>query len=82
LQQAGRALSANDRRVVLSSQLLVYASRANLDVTDTQHLLEKTYTVDLSLDDNGTKPDSCKRSENFWRTQLLTEQTTFAFLDE
>jgi putative DNA methylase len=82
LEKAGRTLSRNDRYVILSSQILVYASLANLDNIETQQLLDKTYTLDLSQYADRAKQDSLKPSKNFWRKQLLTEQTSFAFIDE
>ena len=82
LKKAGRTLSCNDRYVILSSQILVYASLANLDHIETQQLLDKTYTLGLSQFEDSAKQDSLKSSKNFWRKQLLTEQSHFAFIDE
>ena len=81
LNKAGRTLSHNDRYVIFSSQILVYASLATLNAMKTQQLLEKAYTLDYLQDEDNTQQDSLTASQEFWRTQLLTEQTSFAFID-
>lgn len=82
LHKAGRTLSHNDRYVILSSQILVYASLSTLNTIETQQLLEKAYALDFFQNEDETHQDSLEPSKEFWRKQLLTEQTSFAFIDE
>ena len=73
LWQAGRTLSANDQYVILSSQILVSASQVGLNPTQTYQLLDTAYQSDFSQND-------FECSNDFWKQQLVTEQTSFAFV--
>jgi hypothetical protein len=60
----------------------VYASLSTLNTIETQKLLENAYTVNFFQDEDKAQQDSLEPSKEFWKTQLLTEQTSFAFIDE
>ncbi|MCP4402193.1 MAG: hypothetical protein GY801_33430 [bacterium] len=81
-EKAGRVLSNNDKYVILSSQILVYASKANLKTSMTQRLLGKAHTFDFSSKGERLKQEKHECSEDFWKKQLVTEQTSFAFLQK
>jgi putative DNA methylase len=82
LAKAGRVLSNNDRYVILSSQILVYASSVCLNKAKTQQLLDRAYKLDFSHSVDTAKQENHELSENFWKNQLVTEQTSFAFIHE
>ena len=82
LAKVGRVLSNNDRYVILSSQILVYASFTGLNKAKTQQLLDRAYKLDFSHDKDIEKQKNHELSPNFWKKQLVTEQTSFAFIDE
>lgn len=82
LAKAGRVLSNNDRYVILSSQILVYASKSGLHKAKTQQLLDRAYMLDFSHGEDIKKQENHELSENFWKKQLVTEQTSFAFIHE
>lgn len=82
LWKAGRTLSNGDRYVILSSQILVHASLSGLSKTQAQQLLYKTYKLDFSQREEFTKQESRELPNDFWKKQLVTEQTSFAFIHE
>jgi len=82
LRNAGRMLSNNDKYVILSSQILVYASCSRLNKPETQHLLERVYQLDFSHAEDLMNQGNREQSENFWKNQLITAQTHFAFFHE
>lgn len=82
LTNAGRVLSQNDQYVILSAQILVSASKSGLEQAETHQLLERAYATDFSQAEGSAKQVHHDHPEHFWKTQLVTEQTSFAFLHE
>ncbi|MDY0096417.1 MAG: DNA methyltransferase [Candidatus Vecturithrix sp.] len=80
LWKAGRVLSENDKYVILSSQILVYASQAGLNATRIYELLNTAYKSDFSQHEKSMVQNDVERAIDFWKEQLVTEQTSFAFM--
>jgi putative DNA methylase len=82
LWKAGRTLSNGDKYVILSSQILVHASSSGLRKTQTHQLLHEAYTLDFSQWEEYPQQESRELPNDFWKKQLVTEQTSFAFIHE
>ena len=76
----GRILSNGDQYVLFSSQILVYASLSGLSKIQTQQLLLQAYKLDSFQNEDNAKEEHTELSREFWKKQLVTEQTCFAFI--
>ena len=80
LWKTGRILSNGDQYVLLSSQILVYASLSGLSKTQAQQLLLQAYKLESSQNKNNAKEEDAELSREFWKQHLVTEQKCFAFI--